>query len=283
DPGLEQQEKGKSREQSQFNGVQLFLESSNSNSGHRSNSSTTETEMTQAYGEAWYWDKRYAKESTATFDWYQKYESLAPLLHLYVPPTTTHRRVLIVGCGNSVFSEGMSKDGYTDIVNIDVSSVVIDAMQKKYSGTLDSLLVSFLCCVTQECARELISNGKSLVAVWSQLKNKCCQDAGGDNVWYPSLPTTFVKRIALMGHKASCDRWFKPLNSLRVDVTATVCIPNPPPLDADILDKLLPGESSKRGTWELTCPVPVNSDGSLREGGPLENMDVHYIYVCTKV
>lgn len=33
------------------------------------------------------------------------------------------------------FSESMSKDGYTDIVNIDISSVVIEAMQKKYSGS----------------------------------------------------------------------------------------------------------------------------------------------------
>ncbi|KAJ0714280.1 hypothetical protein HanPI659440_Chr13g0487741 [Helianthus annuus] len=59
-------------------------------------------EMTEAYGEAWYWDKRYAKESTASssFDWYQKYESLAPLLHLYVPPTT-RIRILVVGAGNS--------------------------------------------------------------------------------------------------------------------------------------------------------------------------------------
>lgn len=50
-----------------------------------------------------------------------------------------------------------------------------------------------------------------------------------------------------------------------------------------VIDKLLPGESSKRETWELTCPIPVNNDGSFRESGSLEKMDVHYIYVCTKV
>lgn len=31
------------------------------------------------------------------------------------------------------FSEGMVEDGYEDVVNIDISSVVIEAMQKKYS------------------------------------------------------------------------------------------------------------------------------------------------------
>lgn len=32
------------------------------------------------------------------------------------------------------FSEGMVDDGYKDVVNIDISSVVIEAMQKKYSN-----------------------------------------------------------------------------------------------------------------------------------------------------
>lgn len=50
-----------------------------------------------------------------------------------------------------------------------------------------------------------------------------------------------------------------------------------------VIDKHLAGESSKGDTWELTQSVPLNSDGSLKEGSPLENMDVHYIYVCTKI
>ena len=51
----------------------------------------------QAYGEPSYWDERYSHES-GPFDWYQKYNALAPLLHLYIP---LHHRVLVVGCGNS--------------------------------------------------------------------------------------------------------------------------------------------------------------------------------------
>lgn len=54
---------------------------------------------TQAYGEEWYWDKRYEQES-GTFDWYQKYPSLSPLLHLYIPQPTT-ASLLVVGCGTS--------------------------------------------------------------------------------------------------------------------------------------------------------------------------------------
>lgn len=62
---------------------------------------------TQAYGEAWYWDNRYAHESSP-FDWYQKFPSLAPLIHLYIPHR--HHPVLVVGCGNSGLSLFLSLD-----------------------------------------------------------------------------------------------------------------------------------------------------------------------------
>lgn len=38
----------------------------------------------------------------------------------------------MVGCGNAVMSEDMVKDGYEDIMNIDISSVAIDMMRRKY-------------------------------------------------------------------------------------------------------------------------------------------------------
>lgn len=34
----------------------------------------------------------------------------------------------------AAFSEGMVSDGYEDVVNIDISSVVIEAMKRKYSN-----------------------------------------------------------------------------------------------------------------------------------------------------
>uniref|UniRef100_A0A0D6R812 Methyltransferase type 11 domain-containing protein n=1 Tax=Araucaria cunninghamii TaxID=56994 RepID=A0A0D6R812_ARACU len=82
----------------------------------------------QAYGEAAYWDNRYRQDNGA-FDWYQQFSGLVPLLHLYIPK---RHRILMVGCGNAVLSEDMVNDGYEEIVNIDISSVVIEAMQKKY-------------------------------------------------------------------------------------------------------------------------------------------------------
>jgi len=43
-------------------------------------------------------------------------------------------RILMVGCGNSRMSEHMVQDGYgvKSIINIDISPVVIDRMQKKH-------------------------------------------------------------------------------------------------------------------------------------------------------
>ncbi|XP_076945375.1 uncharacterized protein LOC143616430 [Bidens hawaiensis] len=228
--------------------------------------------MSQAYGEAWYWDKRYAKESTATFDWYQKYESLAPIIHLYVPiTTTTRRRILVVGCGNSAFSEGMSMDGYTDIVNIDISSVVVEEMQKKYSGsphmkyiemdvrdmkafesssfdavidkgTLDSLL----------CGHNSKENaGKMLEEVERVLKK--------EGVYILITYGIPVYRLCLLRESQSWD------------------------IKLHVIDKPHPEESSKAKSWELTRPVPLDGDESLKEGNRLEKMDVHYIYVCTKM
>jgi hypothetical protein len=38
----------------------------------------------------------------------------------------------MVGCGNSKLSEEMYEDGYTDILNIDISDVVIEKMKEHY-------------------------------------------------------------------------------------------------------------------------------------------------------
>ncbi|KAG4135128.1 hypothetical protein ERO13_D08G197540v2 [Gossypium hirsutum] len=84
---------------------------------------------TYNYGDALYWDSRYIQEAGGAFDWYQRYSSLRPFVRRYVP---TSSRVLMVGCGNALMSEDMAKDGYEDIMNIDISSVAIDMMRRKY-------------------------------------------------------------------------------------------------------------------------------------------------------
>ncbi|XAR56944.1 Endothelin-converting enzyme 1 [Bertholletia excelsa] len=221
---------------------------------------------THSYGEPSYWDNRYAHEP-GPFDWYQNYPSLAPLLRLYVP---RHHRVLVVGCGNSAFSEEMVDDGYGDVVNIDISSVVIDAMQKKYchcqqlqyikmdvremsafqtgsfdavidKGTLDSLLCG---CNSQ------VNATKMLEEVGRVLKEK--------GVYIVITYGAPIYRLSLLRESGI---WTIKLH---------------------VIEKLLSEESSGQQKWELTSPISLDDDGSSVEAALGENPDVHYIYVCMK-
>ncbi|XP_051127755.1 uncharacterized protein LOC127249135 isoform X1 [Andrographis paniculata] len=220
---------------------------------------------TQAYGEASYWDNRYALDPS-TFDWYQKYPSLAPLIRLYVPPND---RVLIVGCGNSAFSKCMVDDEYLEVVNIDISSVVIDAMQKKYSacselkymkmdvrdmsafdkgsfgavidkGTLDSLL----------CGQNSRQNAaKMLEEVWRVLKDK--------GVYILVTYGSPVYRLPLLKDLP----WTTKLH---------------------VIEKLPSGNSSHQITRDLTSPIALDVNGTSAETIAGVKADVHYIYVCIK-
>lgn len=76
------------------------------------------------YGDPKYWDKRYAENRGTMFDWLEDYHSLKPLLTSIIPDLTA--RILIIGCGNAPLSEDMYDDGYHNIVNVDISTVVIE-------------------------------------------------------------------------------------------------------------------------------------------------------------
>ncbi|EOA31339.1 hypothetical protein CARUB_v10014513mg [Capsella rubella] len=221
---------------------------------------------TQSYSEKWYWDDRYTNESEP-FDWYQKYSSLAPLINLYVP----HRdqRVLVVGCGNSAFSEGMVDDGYEDVVSIDISSVVIDSMIKKHSnrpqlkylkmdvrdmkafedasfdavidkGTLDSILCG---SNSRQYSRQMLEE------VWRVLRDK--------GVYI--LITYGAPNYRLQLFKETS--WTTKLH---------------------VIDKSLTDQPLEIPKWELTKPLPLDDEGSSVESAIGKSPDVHYIYVCIK-
>ncbi|KAE9591073.1 hypothetical protein Lal_00021498 [Lupinus albus] len=225
------------------------------------------TTGTQAYGEAWYWDNRYSNEP-GSFDWYQKYPTLAPIINLYIPHS---QHILVVGSGNSAFTEGMVDDGYMDVVNIDISSVVIEAMQNKYrdrphfkyikmdvrdmspfesgsfgaiidKGTLDSIL----------CGNNSRQHAtKMLEEVWRVLK---------DNGVY-ILVTYGAPLYRLRLLRDSCS-WIIKLH---------------------VIEKLASEDKSDNNpVWELTKPVPLNDDGNSVDEALGQNPDVHYIYICTK-
>lgn len=73
-----------------------------------------------------YWDERFETEDN--FEWLLSYEHVK---YFILPKLKVTDRILIVGCGNSSFSEQLYDEGYFHIVNIDYSPVVIQKMLKK--------------------------------------------------------------------------------------------------------------------------------------------------------
>ena len=60
------------------------------------------------YGKPEYWEERYQKDKEP-FDWYQRYSGVKDMITQYIQPNF---QILMLGCGNSKFSEEMFEDGY---------------------------------------------------------------------------------------------------------------------------------------------------------------------------
>ncbi|PIA53685.1 hypothetical protein AQUCO_00900338v1 [Aquilegia coerulea] len=225
---------------------------------------------TYNYGDAMYWDARYVQE-VGSFDWYQRYSSLRPLVRKYILASSS---VLMVGCGNAVMSEDMVKDGYENITNIDISSVAIVMMRKKYEhipqlkymqmdvrdmslfpddsfdtvidkGTLDSLM-----CGTNAP----LSATQMLGEVSRVLK------PGGVYM----LITYGDPRVRIPHLNRAVYNWKIVL----------YIIPRPG------FEKPADSSSSVKSFME---PVPVTEEGLLPPDFVLEDPESHYIYVCEKL
>ncbi|XP_074858670.1 eEF1A lysine and N-terminal methyltransferase isoform X2 [Carettochelys insculpta] len=80
------------------------------------------------FGSAQYWERFFRQRGPRAFEWYGGYPQLCAALHKYVRPRD---KVLVVGCGNSELSEQMYDVGFQDIVNVDISEVVINQMRER--------------------------------------------------------------------------------------------------------------------------------------------------------
>ncbi|XP_027468070.1 eEF1A lysine and N-terminal methyltransferase isoform X2 [Zalophus californianus] len=82
----------------------------------------------QEFGSVDYWEKFFQQRGRRAFEWYGSYLELCGVLHKYIKP---REKVLVIGCGNSELSEQLYDVGYQDIVNIDISEVVIKQMKER--------------------------------------------------------------------------------------------------------------------------------------------------------
>ncbi|XP_006867105.1 PREDICTED: methyltransferase-like protein 13 isoform X2 [Chrysochloris asiatica] len=80
------------------------------------------------FGSVNYWDKFFQLRGKKAFEWYGTYLELCEVLHKYIKP---REKVLVIGCGNSELSEQLYDVGYQDLVNIDISEVVIKQMKDR--------------------------------------------------------------------------------------------------------------------------------------------------------
>ena len=84
------------------------------------------------YASAAYWDERYAADETATFDWYQTYDSLKPYLAPYLQDDDDFE-IYIPGCGNSsALMRCSSTGGY--VVSLHSVPWLVMAMQLSAHG-----------------------------------------------------------------------------------------------------------------------------------------------------
>ncbi|KAK3697598.1 hypothetical protein RRG08_033328 [Elysia crispata] len=76
-----------------------------------------------------YWERFFKKRGKIPFEWYGEYPQLHNVIHKYISPSNT---VLVVGCGNSALSENMYDNGLQNLVNIDISDIVIRQMSDRH-------------------------------------------------------------------------------------------------------------------------------------------------------
>ncbi|EHB17542.1 Methyltransferase-like protein 13 [Heterocephalus glaber] len=80
------------------------------------------------FGSVDYWEKFFQQRGKQAFEWYGTYLELCGVLHKYIKP---REKVLVIGCGSSELSGQLYDVGYQDMVNIDISEVVIKQMRER--------------------------------------------------------------------------------------------------------------------------------------------------------
>ncbi|EEE67733.1 uncharacterized protein [Oryza sativa Japonica Group] len=219
-----------------------------------------------SYGKAEYWDARYVEEGGAPYDWYQRYAALRPFVRRFAPPES---RVLMIGCGSALMSEDMVDDGYTEIMNIDISSVVIEIMRKKHFNIPQLQYM-------QMDARDM--------SIFSDESFDCAIDKGT----LDSLMCGVGAPLSAAQMVLEVERLLKPGGIFMLitygDPSVRVPHLNQSGCNWKIVLYILPRPGFKGKTKRSVLdPVPMTESGVLPDGFVPEDPDSHYIYVCKKL
>lgn len=80
-----------------------------------------------------YWTSFFDKRHKS-FEWYSDFKCLSPL---FIKLIKDEDLILNVGCGNSTLGYDLNQRGCQDVINIDLSDLVIKQMQVKYKDHLN--------------------------------------------------------------------------------------------------------------------------------------------------
>ena len=87
-----------------------------------------ESQETIGYSKKSFWNDRFEK-TDSNFDWYADWEQLEKYFKIFLKEDD---KILMVGCGNSKLSSQMYESNFKNIINIDISDIVIGKMQKQF-------------------------------------------------------------------------------------------------------------------------------------------------------
>ncbi|KAG8799879.1 hypothetical protein FRC17_007012 [Serendipita sp. 399] len=72
------------------------------------------------------------RRDDGVFDWFKSFKDVEGHFSALIPDKSAS--ILMLGCGNSTLSEEMYDAGYTNIVNVDYSGIVIEKMKARNEG-----------------------------------------------------------------------------------------------------------------------------------------------------
>ncbi|KHG02599.1 Methyltransferase-like protein 13 [Gossypium arboreum] len=179
----------------------------------------------------------------------------------------------MVGCGNALMSEDMVKDGYEDIMNIDISSVAIEMMRRKYE------FVPQLKYMQMDVRDMSFFPDESFDSVM-------------DKGTLDSLMCGTDAPISASRMLGEVSRLLKPGGTYMLitygDPSARMPHLNRPTYGWNIFLYNLPRPDFKRpggcsSTKSYLEPIPITEKGLLPADFVLEDPDSHFIYVCKKM
>ncbi|KHG02598.1 Methyltransferase-like protein 13 [Gossypium arboreum] len=192
----------------------------------------------------------------------------------------------MVGCGNALMSEDMVKDGYEDIMNIDISSVAIEMMRRKYE------FVPQLKCILLFNHERMRGKPLNILLLDMSFFPDESFDSVMDKGTLDSLMCGTDAPISASRMLGEVSRLLKPGGTYMLitygDPSARMPHLNRPTYGWNIFLYNLPRPDFKRpggcsSTKSYLEPIPITEKGLLPADFVLEDPDSHFIYVCKKM